>query len=88
MVRSVPTHSAIGEEEQQLSSLDKVAEVRPLRSAATEFATSLGWLPGTPSSDTFSKRCQKLAAAFDAIFEGVDAAFAKAPDSGRSALAP
>ncbi len=81
MVRSVPTHSVIGEEEQQLSSLDKVAEVRPLRSAATEFATSLGWLPGTPSSDTFSKRCQKLAAAFDAIFEDVDAAFAKAPDS-------
>ena len=33
----------------------------------------------SPSSDTFSKRCQKLAVAFDAIFEDVDAAFAEAP---------
>jgi hypothetical protein len=81
MVRSAQTHGAIGEQERQPSSLGNAAEARPLRSAATEFAASLGWLPGTPSSDTFSRRCRKLAEAFDAIFEGVDSAFAKAPDS-------
>ena len=81
MVRSAQTHGVIGEEEQQHSSHGNAAEARPLRSAAMEFAASLGWLPATRSSDTFSQRCQKLAAAFDTIFEGVDAAFAKAPDS-------
>ncbi len=81
MVRSVQTHSVIGEEEQPLSSLGDAAEARPLRSAAKEFAASLGWLPATRSSDTFSKRCQKLTEAFDTIFENVDAAFAKASES-------
>jgi cyclic beta-1,2-glucan synthetase len=80
MVRSAQTHSVLGEEEQQHSSSGNVAESRPLRSAR-EFAASLGWLPGTPSSDTFARRCQQLGEAFDTIFEGVDAAFAKASDS-------
>jgi cyclic beta-1,2-glucan synthetase len=80
MVRSSLTHSVIGEEDPQLSSEGKVAEARPLRIAAREFAASLGWLPATRSSDTFSKRCQTLSEAFDAIFENVDAAFAQAPD--------
>jgi cyclic beta-1,2-glucan synthetase len=84
MVRSAQIHAAIGEEEQPQSSDGNVAEVRPLRSAATEFAASIGWLPGTPSSDTFAIRVHVLAGAFDAIFKGVDAAFAKAPDSQSS----
>src|SRR5208283_4513603 len=72
------------------SSSDQFAEARAeapttkarhLHSAARELAASLDWLRGSPSSDTFSKRCQKLAVAFDAIFEDVDAAFAKAPTS-------
>jgi len=48
---------------------------------ATELAASLTWLRGTPSSDAFSRRCQTLAGEFKSIFQGVDAAFAKAPDS-------
>jgi cyclic beta-1,2-glucan synthetase len=81
MVRGAQTHVAIGEEEQQNSSHGNEAEARPLRSAAMEFAGSLGWLPRTRSSDIFSRRCQKLAETFATIFEGVDAAFAQAPDS-------
>jgi cyclic beta-1,2-glucan synthetase len=46
-----------------------------------ELAASLSWLPGSPSSNTFSKRCQDLVAAFQAISEGVEAAFAQARDS-------
>jgi len=46
-----------------------------------ELAASLSWLPGSPSSNTFSKRCQNVVAAFDAISEGVDAAFAQARGS-------
>ncbi len=73
-------------EDRRRSSNDQFAEApttkaRNLHSAALELAASLNWLRGSPSSDTFSKRCQKLAVAFDAIFEDVDAAFAEAPTS-------
>jgi len=80
MVPKTQTLGVMGEEEQALSSADAGAEVRPINSAATKLASSLGWMPGT-SSDTFSHRCRKLAQTFDAIFKNVDAAFAKAPDS-------
>ena len=80
MVPKTQTLGVMGEEEQSLSSADTGAQARPIHSAATELASSLGWMPGT-SSDTFSQRCRKLAQTFDAIFKNVDAAFAKAPDS-------
>jgi hypothetical protein len=50
------------------------------RVAGKELAAGVGWLPGA-SSDTFSLRCRKLAAAFKVIFEGVDDAFEKSPTS-------
>src|ERR1700683_1595921 len=80
MVPKTQTLGVMGEEEQAVSSADAGAEVRPINSAATKLASSLGWMPGT-SSDTFSQRCRKLAQTFDAIFKNVDASFANAPDS-------
>jgi hypothetical protein len=84
MVRSAHIHAAFEEEDQPNSPHSDAVEPRPLPAAAKEFAASIGWLPGTPSSDTFALRCQKLAEAFDSIFKGVDAAFAKGPDSQAS----
>ena len=80
MVPKAQTLGVMGEDEQLLSSADTEGQPRPMHSAATELAASLGWIPGT-SSDTFAQRCQKLADSFNAIFKNVDAAFAKAPDS-------
>ncbi len=79
----VPKTQILGvvEEEPQHSSNHNAAESRPIGSAAIEFAATLCWLPGTPSSDTFSRRCRKLEETFNTIFASVDAAFAKAPAS-------
>jgi hypothetical protein len=52
-----------------------------MRNAATQLAARLGWLPKIFSSDTFARRCRKLLAVFQDVFEGVDAAFAQAPGS-------
>ncbi len=81
MVPKTQILGVISEEERQPPSNGVGAQAQTLRSAARALAASLGWLPGTPSSDTFSRRCQKLAQTFAAIFQNVDAAFAKAPDS-------
>jgi hypothetical protein len=80
MVPKSQTLGVVGEADQLHSSTDNGEEARRLRSAATALASSLVWMPGT-SSDTFSRRCQKLSETFGAIFKNVDAAFANAPDS-------
>ncbi len=80
MVPNTQAHGIIGEEERQHPSTGNGAKVRTMRVAGTELATQVGWLPGA-SSDTFSVRCRKVAAAFRAIFVGVDTAFEKAPGS-------
>jgi cyclic beta-1,2-glucan synthetase len=80
MVPKTQILSVIGEEEPQHAS-NGDGTAREIRSSAMEFAASVRWLPGTPSSDVFRRRCQKVAATFDTIFQNVDAAFAKALDS-------
>jgi cyclic beta-1,2-glucan synthetase len=85
MVPRTQTAGIVGEEERQSPSAGNRAEVRTesrsMRSPALELAARLGWLPGIPSSDTFSKRCRKLRVAFEAVFEGVDTGFARDPGS-------
>ncbi len=81
MAPDTQTDGIIGEEERQSFCVGDGAEVRTMRSAAAQLAARLEWLPGTRSSDTFSKRCQRLAAEFKFVFRGVEAAFAQAPDS-------
>ena len=70
----------IGEDEQQRSSIGS-GEARAMRAEATELAANLIWLPGTTSSDTFAKRCEKLAEDFENIFESVAGAYSQAPKS-------
>jgi len=81
MVPKTQIASIIAEEERRHSSAANGADVQVMRAPALELAARLGWLPGTPASDTFSTRCQKLAADFEFIFQRVDTAFAETPES-------
>jgi cyclic beta-1,2-glucan synthetase len=71
----------IREDERQHSFVSNGAEARTMRIEAAELAANLIWLPGTSSSDTFAKCCEKLAEDLKSILEGVDAAFTQAPKS-------
>ena len=79
MVQHTQIRGIVGEEEQP-APMPVGVTPRTMRVAALELAAQLSWLPGA-SSNTFSERCRKVAATFKGIFAGVDAAFAKAPDS-------
>jgi len=79
--RSVAIGTGIGEDERPPSLISNSAHARAMRVEAAKLAARLIWLPGTTSSGTFAKRCEKLAQDFDAIFESVDAAYARAPKS-------
>src|ERR1700677_2880476 len=78
------SHIAEGEDERQDSRIgnshdNETAETT--QSAARELAASLEWLRGAPSYEAFSQRGEDLTTQFKAVFERVNAAFAKAPDS-------
>jgi len=81
MVPKTQIASIIAEEERRHSSAANGTDVEAMRAPALELAARLGWLPGTPTSDTFSNRCQKLAADFEVIFKRVESAFAQTPES-------
>src|SRR5580693_7935680 len=53
---------------------DFPSDLAALRSAATELASRLGWLPGVRTSTSFSSRCRKLKKAFQPLFAGAEAA--------------
>src|SRR5579864_5806226 len=82
MVPKTLTRGILYEDEQPHPLTSDEAKLEHLRvaEAGRELAARVGWLPGA-SSDTFSLRCRKLAAAFEIIFEGVDDAFEKSPTS-------
>jgi len=80
MIRN-PQVECIAEEESQQEPAGELSDLHALRSAATEFASRLGWLPGTPSSGTFSARCRRLRIAFRPLFAAVDAALTLTPAS-------
>src|ERR1700690_514590 len=81
MVPKTQIASIIAEEERRHSSAASGTDVEAMRAPALELAARRGWLPGTPTSDTFSRRCQKLAADFEAIFKRVASVFAQTPES-------
>jgi hypothetical protein len=80
MLRNIQT-DITAEEERRHSSASSEQEVQAIRSVAREIAASLGWVPGTRSSDTFSKRCAELTSTFEKVFSKVDAAFEQMPNS-------
>ncbi len=80
MVPKTQIASIIAEEERRHSSAANEVDVQAMRAPALALASRLGWLPGA-TSDTFSRRCQKLAADFEVIFERVGNAFSQTPES-------
>ena len=42
------------------------------RAAGAEFSSRLGWLPGTPSSQTFMKRARRLRHALKPVFAAIE----------------
>jgi len=81
MVPKTQIASIIAEEERRHSSAANGADIQAMRAPALELSARLGWLPGTPTSETFLIRCQKLAADFAVVFKRVESAFAQTPDS-------
>jgi cyclic beta-1,2-glucan synthetase len=80
MIRNPQVESA-AEEQGQPEPAVELLDLHALRSAATELASRLGWLPGTRSSGTFSTRCRRLRIAFGPLFAGIDAALKLTPAS-------
>jgi cyclic beta-1,2-glucan synthetase len=74
-------HAECIDEESQHEPPGELSDLQALRGAAAEFASRLGWLPGTRTSETFSDRCRRLRIAFKPLFANVDAAVALAPAS-------
>ncbi|MFZ0953773.1 MAG: glucoamylase family protein [Candidatus Sulfotelmatobacter sp.] len=60
---------------------DFACDLSALRSAATDLASRLGWLPGIRSSKTFSSRSRKLKRAFQPLFASADSAGRLNPQS-------
>jgi hypothetical protein len=60
---------------------DLASDLTALRSAASEFASRLGWLPGVRASKTFSVRCRKLKTAFQPLYASAEAASGLNPES-------
>jgi len=81
MVPGSYTRSAAAAGEPQPHIADTVKE-EEIRASGRALAGAVSWLPATPSSDAFSKRCQALLTAFRNLQSTVDAAFAKATKSG------
>jgi len=81
MVPATYTRSVAAAEEPREHIADTAKE-EEMRASGRALAGTVNWLPATPSSDTFSKRCQALAATFHSLQSAVDAAFAKAAKSG------
>jgi cyclic beta-1,2-glucan synthetase len=71
----------IGEEEREHAAAAGEPSDQALGIAARDLAASLSWLPGRPSAETFDRRCQALSEAFSSMFDEVEDAFAKNPDS-------
>ncbi len=80
MLRNIQT-DITADEEPRHSSPSSEQELQATRSVARELAASLGWVPGTKSSDTFSKRCAQLSDTFQKVFSKVDAVFEHMPNS-------
>ncbi len=66
--------ASIAEEEFPHDPAGEPVDLPDLRSAATDFASRLGWLPGVRASNAFSRRCRKLKTAFQPLYAGVEAA--------------
>ena len=86
MVRNIEAEIVLTDEEHKATPAGNAIDPETPRRATLQFASSLAWLPGTASSQTFSQRCQKLEIAFKPIFSA--AAASSETDSSPRSLRP
>jgi hypothetical protein len=68
MVRHIQVESVSAEEERKLKASAGDRAPDSPRGAAIKFASSLAWLPGTTSSQTFAERCARAEVDFVPVF--------------------
>ena len=73
--------SITGEEGQQATRSGGEQPSQTTRSAATDLAATLNWLPGRSAAESFATRCRAVIAGFQSVSEGIELAYSKAPGS-------
>jgi cyclic beta-1,2-glucan synthetase len=86
MVPNTDAESLMADEVSKHQPADKAIEPETPRHATLRFASTLAWLPGTASSDTFSQRCQKLEITFQPVFAALGASLGTISSPGLSSL--
>ena len=83
MVRNVQVENAAEEQPRPETAIEVPTHDSP-RAAAMKFASSLAWLPGTTSSETFALRCAKTEADFAPVFAALRGGSNSVPEQLRT----
>jgi cyclic beta-1,2-glucan synthetase len=86
MVPNADAESVMTDEVLKSLPIENASDLETPRYATLCFASTLAWLPGTTSSDTFSRRCHKIEMAFNPIFAVAGASSESSSSSGLSAI--
>jgi cyclic beta-1,2-glucan synthetase len=86
MVPNADAESVMTDEVLKPEPVENASNTETPRHATLRFASTLAWLPGTTSSDTFSRRYRKIEMAFNPIFAVAGASSGSSPSSGLSAI--
>ena len=86
MVPNADAETMMTDEVLKPLAVERASDPETPRHATLRFASTLAWLPGTTSSDTFSRRCHKIEMAFDPIFAVAGASSASSSSSGLSTV--
>ena len=81
MPRNTHVDIMIEEEERHHEPGGEASDIQILRDAGAQFAAQLGWLPGTPSSQTFRERCRRLKGALNPLFAALNSSSKQSPVS-------
>ena len=73
MPQNTHVESVLAEEDRERELAGGPSTLQALRLAGVQFSSQLGWLPGTPSSHTFSERVRRLRSTLKPVFAGIEA---------------
>src|SRR4029077_9671827 len=65
----------IADEDRHPESTGELSNLDAYRAAGAEFSARLGWLPGTPASQTFMRRARRLRHALKPVFAAIEGKF-------------
>ena len=70
---------SIAEDESMPGTVRDLSSPETLRAEGADFASHLGWLPGTTRSNTFSERCRRVRTTLRQVFASVETKFKQSP---------